>query len=199
MRFLKKSLKDIDKVQSVEGHLSKGEAEVLIDNAKNTSDRGVIVEIGSFRGRSTVALALGSRANKHDIPVYAIEPHESFIGEYGGVYGSNDREEFFKNILKYKLTSEVRLVNLPSHTVVKYWDKMISFLWIDGDHRYDKVKKDLFSWSKFVLPGGRIALHDSVDEKQGPYKAIQYLLKTDSSYKVIKKERSLTLLEKSVY
>lgn len=187
--------KDIDKVMSIEGYLKKQEAECLVENAKNAKKGGVIVEIGSYRGRSTCALAIGTKAT-NKMPVYAIEPHEQFIGEYGGVYNSNDRQEFFKNILKLGHTDIVRLVNVPSHTIVKCWDKKISFLWIDGDHRYTAVKKDLLSWSKFIIRGGKIALHDSSEKESGPYKAIQGLIKTDSSYKIVDRVLSITILEK---
>src|SRR5437868_8006845 len=45
-----------------------------------------IVEVGSYRGRSTAALAAGSRAGG-GAAVYAIEPHEQFTGVLGGQFG----------------------------------------------------------------------------------------------------------------
>lgn len=194
LSFLKKS-QEIETVMSVEGYLKRPEAESLIKYAKNAKKSGVIVEIGSYRGRSTCALAFGTKA-KHTVPVYAIDPHEVFTGEYGGHYDSNDRQEFFKNILKMGHADVVRLINLPSHTIVKCWERDISFLWIDGDHRYEAVRKDLFSWSKFIVPGGKIALHDSSEKGSGPYRAIQDLVNTDSSYKIVDRVESITVLEK---
>ena len=39
------------------------------------------------------------------------------------------------------------------------WDKSIGMLFIDGDHSYDGVKKDI-KWIKHVIPGGIVAFHD---------------------------------------
>src|SRR5947209_5516480 len=52
-----------------------------------------IVEIGSAAGKSTVALSKGA-AHGHGVPVFAIEPHEEFIGLYGGQYGPDFRRQF---------------------------------------------------------------------------------------------------------
>ncbi len=39
-------------------------------------------------------------------------------------------------------------------------DKKIDFLFIDGDHTYDGVKKDFNLYKQLVKKGGIIALHD---------------------------------------
>jgi predicted O-methyltransferase YrrM len=39
-------------------------------------------------------------------------------------------------------------------------ERFIDFLFIDGDHLYDGVKRDFDLYSPFVKPGGIIALHD---------------------------------------
>lgn len=42
-------------------------------------------------------------------------------------------------------------------------DKVLDFLFIDGDHSYEGVSGDYRMYSKFVRPGGFIALHDIKD------------------------------------
>ena len=39
----------------------------------------------------------------------------------------------------------------------------MDFLFIDGDHSYDGVKKDFEMYSPLLAPGGMIAFHDIVD------------------------------------
>lgn len=185
---------DIKKVMSVEGQLKEEEAKCLMKNANQVKKEGVIVEIGSYRGRSTCALALGSKGRQ--VAIYAIDPQEEFVGEYGGIYGKDDRKEFFKNILKLDLVNRVRLINLQSQDVSKCWESSIDLLWIDGDHRYEEVREDLFCWSKFVKPEGLIALHDSLNPDQGPYKAIRDLIKADKSFRIVDQVLSITLVEK---
>jgi hypothetical protein len=48
-----------------------------------------------------------------------------------------------------------------STEVAAWWETRIDLLYIDGDHRYEAVRRDFADWSKHVVPGGRILLHDS--------------------------------------
>ncbi len=43
-------------VSDVDGWMTEGQAEALFDAAHGCPDGGTIVEIGSFRGRSTIVL-----------------------------------------------------------------------------------------------------------------------------------------------
>ena len=41
--------------------------------------------------------------------------------------------------------------------------RKIDFLWIDGDHSYEGVKKDIYHWTPLVKKGGFICFHDYRD------------------------------------
>jgi len=56
--------------KNVEGFLSSKEGCLLFDLAKRVEGRGVIVEIGSWKGKSSIWLGNGSREGKN-INVYA--------------------------------------------------------------------------------------------------------------------------------
>lgn len=155
---------------SVEGAIDRDEAELLYQLAAKVSV-GCIVEIGSYRGRSTVALALGSQKG-HDSPVYAIDPHEQYVGVLGGNFGPEDRLAFYKNMLKTGCVKNVRLINLGSDEVALAWRRPIGLLWIDGDHSYQAVKRDFENLSRHVVAGGYIAFHDSLDMDLGPVRVI---------------------------
>jgi len=181
------------KIFSVEGQISYSECSLLFNLASRISS-GCIVEIGSYRGRSTVALASGSMTGSR-VAVYAIEPHESFTGALGGVFGPQDRKEFFKNVLRTGVGEIVRLVNLPSKVVSKGWDKEIALLWIDGDHKYEAVRRDFDCWEPFVVKGGIIAFHDSKDPELGPSKVIDEAI-SSRKFKQICQIDETTVLEK---
>lgn len=159
---------------SVQGQISPSECQ-LLSNLASTIKSGCIVEIGSYRGRSTIALAWGSKLG-HNVPVYAIEPHLPFRGALGGVFGPQDRVQFFKNVLFAGVPEVVNLVNLKSEDAAKGWNQRISLLWIDGDHTYKAVKRDFTSWEPFVVNGGLIAFHDSVNPELGPYKLLKEII-----------------------
>lgn len=168
-------------IMGVEGALTVEEARLLFDFALKATT-GCIVEVGSYRGRSTVALALGSQRGKQ-LPVYAIEPHESFEGILGGYFGPQDRVAFFKNMLRTGCVETVRLLNTSSE-VLAGWTLPIGLLWIDGDHSYEGTKRDVDCWLKFVVPSGIIAFHDSLDENLGPFKIIKEVLSPDEYQKI---------------
>jgi predicted O-methyltransferase YrrM len=181
---------DIQKIMSIEGSVSKTEVRLLYTYAKNVKEN-CIVEIGSARGRSTAALALGSLAGSK-VPVYAIEPHEEFIGVKGGKFGPQDRVEFFKNMLRVGCVEIVRLINLQSQEVAPGWTQSIGFLWIDGDHSYEAVKHDSEAFRAFLVPGGFVALHDS--KLEGPARVIAEAI-ASGRYRRVRKVGQITLLK----
>ena len=137
--------------------------------------RGVIVEIGSFRGRSTLALAAGSHRG-HGVPVYAVEPHADFDGVLGGRFGPPDRIAFEANLARSPHAGLVHLVSATSRDAARDWDREIGLLWIDGDHRYDAVREDVDLWSPFLNAGARIAFDDSTVPGLGPHTVVAELL-----------------------
>lgn len=151
----------VDVVMSVEGQISRSEARVLIQLAGMVSPNDVIVELGTYRGRSAVALARGSQLGNGN-RVYAIDPHLAFQGVRGGHFGPEDMVALYDNLVRSQVASRVAVVCLPSVVVGKAWpDQNVGLLWIDGDHRYDFVRADFEAWFPHVTNGGVVAFHDS--------------------------------------
>jgi hypothetical protein len=155
-------------VVTTRGLVSQAEATLLHDLARDVVG-GVIVEIGSFRGRSTVALALGAREG-HGAPVYAIEPHEAFQQRAGAPkFGPRDRAAFYRTMLRTRCYRDVRLVNLSSEEVTPGWSRPVALLWIDGDHSPTGVRRDLHAWWPHLRAGAVVAFDDAVDADGGPF------------------------------
>lgn len=151
---------DLKIVSAIDGQISMCEVEVLMGLATNLAFGNAIVEVGSYRGRSTIAMALGSlrgRKNK----VYAIDPHVNFVGVLGAVFGPQDLKAFYENIVTTKVGEIVYVVSLPSANAAKAWETInIELLFIDGDHSYEGVRTDFESWIPYVIKNGIIAFHD---------------------------------------
>src|SRR5436305_15309889 len=64
-------------IADVPGWLTDEEGEALYDLARACTGRGMIVEIGSWKGKSTICLGLGSRAGA-SVPAYAVDPHADY-------------------------------------------------------------------------------------------------------------------------
>jgi MMP 1-O-methyltransferase len=171
----------------VEGMIGEPEAELLTRLASEV-DEGCIVEVGSWRGMSTIALAKGAR-----VPLYAVEPHEHFTGVLGGTFGPADRRAFFENLLRAEVVEQVRLVNLSSEIVAPGWQLPVGLLWIDGDHRYEAVRRDFESWELHLR--GKVAFHDAIQPKLGPFKLIEELLAGD--YELVEHVQGTKVLQRT--
>lgn len=149
------------------GMLSVVEVDCLFQMAQINHCEGVIVEIGSWKGKSTIALARGA-AKAHREKIYAIDPH-SIQPEAG--YLEDTRTEFLENLKQAGVDGQVVPMIMTSEIAAKAWDKPIRLLWIDGDHRYDRASLDFKLWEPFVAEGGIIALHDTI-RKTGPKRVL---------------------------
>ena len=165
----------VRRVLAVEGMLTSEEAAELIRLAAMVHGESCVLEVGSYRGRSTTALALGVQMGGN-APIYAIDPHEPFHGVLGGTFGPADRRAFFRNLVKAGVVEQVRLVNLSSEIVSKGWTKPIGLLWLDGDHSYEGVQRDFDAWAPFLIPHAVVAFHDACDPALGPRQLVDRLL-----------------------
>lgn len=165
-----------DVIRSVPALVTQNEGELLFSLPKIIPKNGVIVEIGSYKGGSTILLAQASILEGKG-RVYAVDSH---IRDklFSLPLGYDDRSElhplntwpFFKNnIEKYKVDSHITPLVVSSAQAAKGWDKPISLLWIDGDHEYDGVRKDFLLWEKHLIRGGIIAFHDSAGSSDENY------------------------------
>lgn len=174
----------------VDGWLGSREGPYLYSLAKVASPMGAVVEIGSWKGKSTIWLAKGCQAVNGE-KLYAVDPHR------GG-----SEEEFRKNIGMAGVDSFVTPIVKTSMEAVRGWDRPIGLLWIDGDHSYESVRHDFFSWEPKVVESGIIALHDTYSWEGVRRVVDDEILKTDKfqvlgqfdSILVVRKVRSLTSL-----
>jgi hypothetical protein len=180
-----------DFLDRTEGMTSLAEAKFLYELAREVRS-GCIVEVGSYRGRSTVALGRGS-LDGHRVPVFAIEPHQTFTGVLGGRFGPPDAGAFYRAILETGCYHVVRLVSLSSEQVVAGWRLPVGLLWIDGDHSYDGVRRDLESWQPHLLAGATVVFDDADNPALGPHRLIAELL-SGGGYEKVKDFGKITVL-----
>ena len=184
-------------ISSVTGCFSTQQAIYLRDLAAKTG-YGWIVEVGSYRGKSAVALWTGAqkRALRTEPDVYCVEPHAKFRGIYGGEFGPEDRKCFYENMVQTGAYQGVALLNHSSETVAPGWKQPIGLLIIDGDHSYKGVKRDFDAWQHHVVPGGRIIFDDADDPEIGPYHLIREVIE-EGGYTIESEDTKLVTLRKN--
>lgn len=146
--------------ENVEGWLTEAEGLSLYNTARTIKTGNAIVEVGSWKGKSTICLGNGSRDGNR-VKIFAIDPH---IGssEHQKMFGEVDTfEEFKQNIIKAGIAEFVEPIRDTSENAAKSFDQRIEFVFIDSAHEYKFVKLDFKLWFPKVMNGGVVAFHDS--------------------------------------
>ncbi|HEV2873748.1 MAG TPA: class I SAM-dependent methyltransferase [Thermoleophilaceae bacterium] len=153
---------------------------------------GRIVEIGSFRGRSTIVLR---RAAAGDVEVVAIDPHGG--GDRGprqiapdAALGEADHEAFHANLRRAGVDGGVRHVRRTSQDALGELEGEIALLYVDGAHRYGPARADIEQWGERVAPGGTMLVHDAYNAV-GVMLAQLRLLVPSRSWRYVGRSRSL--------
>ena len=108
----------------------------------------IIVEIGSYIGKTTCALAENNKVIAIDPFIDGYDPDDQVV--MLGV------EEIFKKRIKGK---DIIWYKAKSEDVLKSWEIMIDGVFIDGNHMPEALNEDV-KWIGFVKKGGIIAFHD---------------------------------------
>lgn len=169
---------------------SEKEGRLLYKLAQQCTGKGVIVEIGSWKGYSTIWLASGSKTG-NSIPVYAVD---TFEGDKLGVsHGEPETyQEFMRNVTDANVRDVITVMAMPSEIASKVWDnKPIEFIFIDGDH--DDIEADFSRWYPHVIEGGIMALHDTVAwPSMIPWKVAKEELYLSGKFKDVKRVGAIT-------
>lgn len=129
-----------------------------------------IVEVGSWKGRSTRALGAGGAC------IIAIDTWTGVPGDdetNSRFYSDGEQAyaEFLSNVAGLNVT--------PARTTSKYGPGYLSgqfdLIFIDADHRYEAVRNDILAYRPFVRPGGLLCGHDYHNDCRGVVQAVDEL------------------------
>ncbi len=143
----------LDRALAIDGWMSPVELEFL---GKIAQSKDKIIEIGSYKGRSTRALCDNARGI-----VIAVDP-------WAGPY-ITDKESVLFDQAKSWDEFQRNLADVPNLTIFRGYfeefckqntDTDFDFIFIDGDHRYDSVIRDIYASLKLLRRGGILAGHD---------------------------------------
>jgi predicted O-methyltransferase YrrM len=164
-------LEILDRMQPVEGWLTRAEAKLLLEAAVEALTTVPaprrIVEVGSYCGRSTVVLGSVAQALDRTAKVFAVDPHEGVVGAAGRdlKHGAPTFDRFVENVAGAALEDVVEPIRQYSFNVT--WDQPISLLFVDGLHHYAAVASDYSHFDPWLAEGSLVAFHDYADYYAG--------------------------------
>jgi len=134
--------------QDVRSMVAQEECEHLAKIAKDA----VVLELGTFAGRSTIALASTAKE------VHTIDWHrgDQFSGSYDSL------PEFIANIQRYKLLHKIIAYVARNEDVLPMLKEIYSFdvIFIDSEHSRDAVEKDIQMTRSLLRQRGIMVFHD---------------------------------------
>jgi predicted O-methyltransferase YrrM len=169
-RFSQETAAILESIASVEGQLTPREARFLAMLAAFPTCQGAVLEIGSFKGRSTIVLAKATALAGHP-QVVAVDPLTSPASTDPSLGGkSSGWDDFQANLRQAGVLERVEFHRRRSNELAAQWhaDRRIRLLWIDGDHTYRGTKADFDAFAPFLADGAVVALHDVLHHHGGP-------------------------------
>ena len=126
-------------------------------------------EVGVADGRFSLVLC----ESIPGLELYCVDPWQKYSGNpRGGPQEQHDRNYAlawerlrpYPGAYLWRMTSmEAAQQFTWTRSDGRTWHDPLSFVYIDGNHCFDYVMRDLIEWSKIVRPGGIVAGHDYYD------------------------------------
>jgi predicted O-methyltransferase YrrM len=125
------------------------------------SEFPIIVEIGCWAGNSSAIFA--EHIKKHGGQLVCIDTFQGSLDTELMDYAKqvNMREVFDNNMKELGLSEYITVLQMTSDLASEeILNESVDLVFIDGDHMYDQVKKDIANYYPKVKKGGIISGHD---------------------------------------
>ena len=165
--------------------------------AKHASGRSRVAEIGVWQGVTTCRLL----SVMHDAgTLYAVDPY--LPGRLGICFAQKIAQKtvrpYARGRMRWLRMRSVEAAAELSRTTSERFD----FLFLDGDHSYDGLKRDWESWRPIIALHGIVAIHDSrvtparAIHGAGSVRFTEDVIVRDPQFQVIDEIDSLTVLQR---
>lgn len=141
----------------IEGWMEPVELEWLYETARSLPDDAAVVEVGSWKGRSTVAICEGLAPGSR---LWAVDTFKGDpdVWEAIGPTHVDVLPEFGRNTAGHPCLSTVVATSIEA--AAGFERASLDWVFIDADHSYYAVLADILAWAPKVKPGGLTSGHD---------------------------------------
>jgi predicted O-methyltransferase YrrM len=191
-------------VAPVQGWVSDDSGALLYFAVRDMESVPNVVELGAWKGRSTVWLASGIR-DRGEGRVYVVDTWRGTHSNPAELnllrgYGCDELfDEFLTNLQRAGVTDFVEPIRDTTGHAAKRWPKerQIGLLFIDAEHAYQAVREDFDTWSPFVSRGGYVVL-DDVPGWYGPTKlALDVVFDGKENFRIVGASENQLFLRKT--
>jgi MMP 1-O-methyltransferase len=150
------------------------EGEALYEAGLSGAERGPLLEIGSYCGKS--AVYLGAAARDKGTVLYSIDHHRGSEEHQKGeefhdprlvdpATGQIDTLPMFRRtIAEAGLDDIVIGLVARSEVVASGWGTPLGLVLIDGSHSEESARRDYEGWAGHVVTGGLLVIHDVFED-----------------------------------
>lgn len=167
--------------KSVEGFTGGGIPQLYADMVKHYANGSHFVEVGPFLGQSTALMIVEIINSGKDISFDCVDIWEKLPtfsdGQLENEHFKRLPHDYFpvfkENLERYDLFKHVNPIRGDSISVSKqYEDDSLDFVFVDANHSYESVKKDIEAWMPKVKKGGILSGHDYARNNNGVKQAV---------------------------
>lgn len=192
-------LESISKIASnIQGMISIESGRFLYCLCMMQSKQGDVVEIGSWQGRSTAFLAQAVKDSRNGT-LFAIDHFQGNVGkEHFYQVGKKDLSDLkgnFEDNMKHAgVEGIVNLLDMPNNKAKEQIaDKSIRFLFIDGDHTEDGVKRDIELFLPLLSKGSLLVFDDYSKQFPGVVDIVNNLIGENSFANALYYEKTMVI------
>lgn len=156
---------NFEELAELDGLISREVGELLYSFAALVPSDQAIVELGSYRGKSTCYLATGSAAAGHGASVYAIDAWSEEVSAWRKSVLSELPSPLFDDFLAQISKADAEEIVTPIRSLTAlaaegYTGEPVALLYIDGDHHKEAALADFRAWRRHLTSDAVVIFDD---------------------------------------
>lgn len=193
---------ELEELADLDGLISTEVGELLHSIAATIPASHAIVELGSYRGKSTAYLARGSRIG-NNAPVFAVDAWSEEVSSWRNRVlehlPSATYVEFLAQLNRAGVKQQVTPIRSMTTLAAEMWadgfaDAEVGLLYIDGDHHFEAVLADFRAWRPHLADDAVVVFDDyDVPNNPGVLAAVAALVESDELVNVVKRAGRLAI------